>query len=236
MESFNSMDTDQRLKIAPIFRRIIRPHEESPNLLLTLPPELRNHIYELAPPVPDARLFPIIRSRYGLALLMTCKQIRCEGSSVYFGRQCCFITINLDKDRLEKHIEKLSAIVLLCGPKPFKRLTIHVKGSVWERLDMMLGLLEFMRRTGFEPATGEYQLPRTSKDLCNVSNTSVFRMKKIAFGKVQFILEKALALGRRARDEQWTEERLATHFGAPVRTQRKKKGTETRILVDGKLL
>ncbi|KAK3705453.1 hypothetical protein LTR37_013270 [Vermiconidia calcicola] len=236
MTSFNSTGTDERLKIAPIFRRNIRPHEESPNLLLTLPPELRNHIYELVLPIPHPRLFPGIRSGNGLALLMTCKQIRREGSSVYFGRHCCYIAISPDKDVLKKYIEKLSAIFLLCGPKPFKSLTICVIGGVWDKLDVMLGLLDFMRRTGFKPATKEYQLPRTSKDLRTVSDTSVFQIQNRTWGKAQFILEKALALGRRARDEEWTEERLATHFGVLVRTQRKKKGTDTRILVDGKLL
>lgn len=61
-----------------------------PCLLLELPPELRNHIYEFVLVSPDEAL--IMKNSSSPALLRTCRQIREEASSLYYGQNIFLIT------------------------------------------------------------------------------------------------------------------------------------------------
>jgi hypothetical protein len=119
----------------------------------------------------------------------------------------------------------------------FGRLTINVDWS-HGKLEEMLHFLELMRATGFEPSTTTYLLERdeTIRKGYRTSQSSIFHMVDKALWKHQFIMEKALALARRARHEGWTSERLADKFVAYAKQQRMRRFTVTTIYVEGKLL
>lgn len=55
-------------------------------------------------------------------------------------------------------------------------------------------------------------------------------------GTAQFVLEKALCLGRRARKEGWDANRLAKVFAKFAREQKKLSGRGKNMMVEGKLL
>lgn len=112
--------TECRLKIAPVFRRNIRPsNKDTPNLLLKLPSELRNQIYELV--LPQSTVVTIAKGANTKEppLLQTCKQIRQESSSTYYANNEIHVVIDLETNLMERVALKLDAIVLTCGPKPF---------------------------------------------------------------------------------------------------------------------
>ena len=93
-----------------------------------------------------------------------------------------------------------------------------------------------MRATGFEPASEEYHPVSNTSGRRTTSCSSVFVMSNHSHGNAQFVLEKALSLGRRAWAESWTSEKLKKRFGEFVTNQRKKRGKVTRIMVEGKAL
>ena len=89
-----------------------------------------------------------------------------------------------------------------------------------------------MRATGFDPAVNEYQPGRTATGMSwrgievsrlQCGKESVFRISQ-SHTQVEQVLEKAVALGRKARDEGWTEDQLATEYAGFV----KRKGKDPR--------
>jgi len=96
----------------------------------------------------------------------------------------------------------------------------------WPYLANMLPLLELMRAKGFEPADEDYT-PR-APDMPTVA--SIFRKKSAKLSSIfiwrapreealEEILEKAILLGRKARDEEWTKEQLKIKFNLFVKTE-----------------
>ncbi|KAK5125767.1 hypothetical protein LTR85_012043 [Meristemomyces frigidus] len=83
-----------------------------------------------------------------------------------------------------------------------------------------------MRATGFEPATREYQ-PRERESYTDhagkqktrlaLGENSIFSLSNSDHGAVEQVLERAVSLGRRARDEEWTQERLIEEFNGFVK-------------------
>lgn len=104
-----------------------------------------------------------------------------------------------------------------CGRQPFKKFIVCMGGAIWPNLPNLLRLLETMRETGFEPARVEYK-PEERKLTSSyngkiktsqfVSSDSIFWMGNMEHGGVQEVLENALRLGRRAREEAWSKEKL----------------------------
>lgn len=235
------MLTVSRLKVAPVFRMNLRPKPDTPNLLLTLPPELRNRIYELT-------VFDNYTSRLTSVswpwkeapiLRIQCKQIEDEAACIYYGSVNVSFTASLLEEKWAMFLQNLRAIVHTCGQHPFKGFHIVIMGQVWERLDNLLPLLEFMRSSGFEPACATYQERRDRPGSYGNrihSPSSVFSTTTYASGNAQFVLEKALSLARRARVEEWSAERLAKSFAIFVKVQKKEKGKKARIFVDLKAL
>ena len=171
-------------------------------------------------------------------MLQTCKQIRHEALPVYYGNNKFELYTSLNGKELKTCINRLYSIVQICGPKPFANFQIRIKGSVWNNLSEggLLQLLELMRATGFDPVSQRYQPPSQAIGFRPTVHSSVFRMAGSNYGNAQFVLEKALSLGRRARAEGWTQERLAKRFGGLAKDQYKKKGREAKIFVEMKAL
>ena len=194
------------LKIAPVFRMIIRPRPETPNLIMQLPTELRNRIYELIVLVPEhkynfaTKLKPLIEPE----LFRTSKQIRQEGLPIYYGNGWFELVDTLDGVGFEAFTKRLYGIVDTCGPKPFKDFKLRLKGYdtfIWRTLESVLQLLELMRATGFEPACEDYvQGRKNAQGRRKAVESSLFRVGRS--GNVQFVLEKSLSLARRARVEE----------------------------------
>lgn len=222
-----------RLKIAPVFRRNLRPKKGTPDLMLHLPPELRNNIYELLF-LPEP--LPKRASWKEPPISQTCKQFRHEALPVHYRRNNFMLRVSLDSGAMNSVVKRIETIVSMCGHKPFGYLHIGVHGSIWHKLEEFLPLLETMRATGFEPASQEYRLAEKTDRIRYVSESSVFLMERCNFGNAQFVLEKALSLGRRARSEEWTAERLARRFKELAKSQRSKRGTDTKVLVELKPL
>ena len=125
---------------------------------------------------------------------------------------------------------KIKMIAERFGPKPFGDFKILMIGPVWLRLDTLLPLLETMRATGFEPATEDFKPEARIQHISTRGRTtlrqrpassSIFKMGSRNQGPLQEILERALVLGRRARDESWSKEDLIEEFEAFIRRKGK---------------
>ncbi|KAK4547537.1 hypothetical protein LTR36_000494 [Oleoguttula mirabilis] len=195
----------------------MRPRPDTPDLMQTLPPELRNRIYHLALPGQAHLKLPCKEP----PLLRTSLQIRSETAPIYFGNSTVYINGRLDLPTFAVAIKPIADIVRECGTRPFKDLVIRMNGAVWPHLDELLPFLEIMRANEFEPATKEYKpseretytdYPGKEKTRLPVGTDSIFSLSNEEHGAVEQVLEKAVTLGRRARDEQWTKEELAKAF------------------------
>lgn len=202
------------------------PQSETPDLMQTLPPELRNRIYELCLPSAKHRGVPCREP----ALLKTCRWIRSETRPIFWGNTSkVFISCQLSSPRFKYTVEALTSIVKTCGKSPFKNITFFVTGSTRPHLINLLPLLEMMRATGFDPTNAEYKPDRqifTTKEGKSVkrqyeSSNSTFLMRSSAHGPLQEDLETAFALPRRAREGRWTVEHFETEFKAFVKRKGK---------------
>ncbi|KAI6912542.1 hypothetical protein KC318_g8222 [Hortaea werneckii] len=222
-------DETSQLDRAPNPQSNMTPQSETPDLMQTLPPELRNRIYELCLPELRPRFLPCEEP----ALLKTCRWIRSETRPIFWGNMpTVFADIRLCSPRFKSTVETLTSIVKTCGKSPFKKISFYVTGSTRPHLINLLPLLEMMRATGFDPTNGKYQpdskhiITITGKSVIRkyISRSSIFNMRDGNHGPLQEDLETAFALPRRAREEGWTAERFETEFKAFV----KRKGTKPR--------
>ena len=195
----------------------------------TLPPELRNRIYELCLPEFMSGWLPCEEP----ALIKTCRWIRSEMRPIFWGNMPrVALMFSLSSPKFKHTTETLTSIVKTCGKSPFKKISFWVTGSTRPHLINLLPLLEMMRATGFDPTNGTYE-PRISYFTTTegksvkrqyTSSSSIFFMMNGPHGALQEDLETAFALPRRAREEGWTAERFETEFKAFV----KRKGKEPR--------
>ena len=82
---------------------------------------------------------------------------------MYYANNDISLGLHLQTKQIEVPLKALKEIVLLGGPQPLRSLEIHLFGEIWQHLGEVLPLLEFMRATGFEPATKQYQLAEVDK-------------------------------------------------------------------------
>ncbi|KAI7221453.1 hypothetical protein KC333_g1752 [Hortaea werneckii] len=222
-------DETSQLDRAPNPQSNMTPQSETPDLMQTLPPELRNRIYELCLPELRSRFVPCKEP----ALLKTCRWIRSETRPIFWGNMPgVYATFSLSSPRFKYTVETLTSIVKTCGKSPFKKMSFYVLGPTRPHLINLLPLLEMMRATGFDPTNGTYEpciehcVTSTGKPAKRqlTSSRSIFHMLNQGRGALQEDLETAFALPRRAREEGWTAERFETEFKAFV----KRKGTKLR--------
>ena len=225
------------LKIAPVFRKHLRPKPDTPNLILELPPELRNYIYELvvySPPSLKDGTYAWIPQEPNL--LRTCKQIRSEATSILLADRDWNLHVSLKSNDIKSFVRKTHGLVAMQGPKPFKSFHFFVFSYVWPHLQNLLPLLQLMRGTGFEPANEDY-VPQPVSDYGKrfETNSSIFQMFYSSYtdsekGNVQLVLESALIMARKARAEGWSADKLATSFEGFVKEQVKSKGKRGKML------
>ncbi|KXT00035.1 hypothetical protein AC578_4872 [Pseudocercospora eumusae] len=205
------------------------PSPKSPDLLHTLPPEIRNLIYALL--MPDTSLIfwpPVVFDRECVQppILLTAKYIRKEVSPMYYGRIEWVFRIDNTPGSFKSRAEKWRDIVALCGPKPFKSFQIWFDDPAFQLEDVIeevYALVELIHDTGFEPdldyAPGDGVRPEV-KARSIASGTRLFHTgRKRGAGP---ILGRAVALGRRARSENWSKKKLAERFSTFVKVARSK--------------
>ncbi|GAB1738568.1 hypothetical protein NU219Hw_g3372t1 [Hortaea werneckii] len=221
-------DETSALDRAPNPQSDMTSQSETPDLIQTLPPELRNRIYELCLPELESLLLPCEEP----ALIKTCRWIRSETRPIFWGNMPeVSVRLTLSSPKFKDTVEALTSIVKTCGKSPFKEMSFYVHGSTRPHLINLLPLLEMMRATGFDPTNGTYEpfikycVTSTGKPAKRQLTTrSIFHMMNVGRGALQEDLETAFALPRRAREEGWTAERFETEFKAFV----KRKGTKPR--------
>lgn len=146
---------------------------------------------------------------------------------MYYGSNRIYVALRLDDGRLNQFMQKCSDIVDRCGNRPFLSFTILLKDrkkSLCTKLGNLLPLLETMRVTGFEPDRNYYRqsnpLLNKEKQRSIESGRSLFNIdSSLASGEVY---ARAIALGRRVRDEEWSFSKLASRFEEFVKFVSKK--------------
>ncbi|TKA81398.1 hypothetical protein B0A55_02069 [Friedmanniomyces simplex] len=193
------------------------PTPTKPNHFTKLPPELRNRIYDLVVPTGDRLIGPWEEP----PILCVSKQIRHETSPIFYKHNEFQPKTRLEANctgkltygeaggRFKAAIRKLASIVEICGPQPFGKFRIVFIGKTQSYIVHMLPLLELMR-CGFEPADE----PQEPVSVAKRKYVSIFETRMLADAADLDAFERAVKLGRRARVEEWTGEKLKERFKA----------------------
>ncbi|KAK3619699.1 hypothetical protein LTR56_023850 [Elasticomyces elasticus] len=180
-----------------------------------LPPELRNRVYELVIPRGERILGPWTEP----SILRVSKQIRKETSPIYykyneFTQRVRFEVFDTGKrvhgepgGRFKAAVRKLASIVKICGVHPFGKFRLQFTGEVTRYISHVLPLLELMR-SGFEP---EDEIDEAAEEQ---TYASIFIPLPPTFGNSNLLasFDRAVRLGRRAREQGWEEEKLKERF------------------------
>lgn len=175
---------------------------------MSLPPELRNRIYTEV--VPQNESYDMENGSPKLPLLLVSKQIRTEAACIWAGNNRFLIRARLESRKLDAAIRWCQRIVETCGPRPFYNLRISLLNAAKDILINLAGLqplLHVIRVFHFEPDK-DFQPGDALKwdhKSCSIdSGSSLF----YCAGRRRDVLGRAIALGRRARVEQWSGEKL----------------------------
>lgn len=188
---------------------------------MSLPPELRNRIYlEILPTNQYYGTAPYC-TRTKLPLLQVSKQIRAETACIFYGNNRFGIQFRLDSVDFATGIQQCRSIVKTCGPRPFLELRLSQLGTntkILPHIAKLLPLLELMRDLKFEPdrnfVPGDHT-NREDKARSIANGRSLFQ--NVLYSAVHDALGRAMALGRRARDEEWTQAQLEQRFAEFVK-------------------
>ncbi|EME88620.1 uncharacterized protein MYCFIDRAFT_79974 [Pseudocercospora fijiensis CIRAD86] len=159
-------------------------------------------------------------------ILMAAKYIRKEASPMYYGNIQWYFRIPDGPGFFELAVEKWRSVVALCGPRPFTSFQVWFPSESFHLehvLEEVYALVKLIHDTGFEPdpkyVPGDGVRPEV-------------KARSIASGRRLFntgrkrgaasILGRAVALGRRARAENWSQEKLAERFSTFVKVARSK--------------
>ncbi|KAK4902777.1 hypothetical protein LTR27_000716 [Elasticomyces elasticus] len=208
------------------------PPAKRPDIFMTLPPELRNQIYEdvLTESHPIARYSPSQRRRtYGSlrepyqepALVQVSKAIRQEAITVYYGIND--FDIETRTELIPQLCTKLRQLVQRCGVSPFRSMRIAVTRSNWESLSngRHLGMLFY--ETGLQVNPGER--PRTSNYWWYGSSVLHDSNHVLQAG-----LRKALELGTKGARDGWTRRDMDSKLDAWLKLcmNNRKSGPKTK--------
>ncbi|KAK4956602.1 hypothetical protein LTR10_006129 [Elasticomyces elasticus] len=173
------------------------PPAKRANILMTLPPELRNIIYEDVLARDQNFLFELHTRRYARrsALLFVSKTIRAEASGFYYtGNNFNFVMHLGSLPGLCSKIQRLSEQY---RSKPLGSVSIEILNPTWDsmRHGRHLAMLfyrkvELLDRYGSSVGHGDYRLLTCSFKMCREA------------------LQTAVKIGKKGADEGWSEEKM----------------------------
>jgi hypothetical protein len=183
---------------------------------------LRNRIYELSF---EDESVAIERNNKEPALLQVSKAIGTEATRLYYGSRRYFFLMStscVSDDPVEEiskavcEARKLGRLVKLCGKSPFLSFEFLSMCDNCVCLEDLLGLLEVVRATGFEPDK-EYiagnGTRRQEKARSIESAKSMVHTHSREHQRASVAIARAIAMGRRARDREWSTLKLVKRFG-----------------------
>ncbi|KAK3710821.1 hypothetical protein LTR37_010045 [Vermiconidia calcicola] len=172
------------------------PEQDTPDLIMSLPRELRDDIYERVLVFESAIEAECISKGNAISMLRVSKQIRSEASLMYY----CKNTFIVDIKRCGWHqfaqlAAWLGSIKQLCGVTPLGCIKYRLWPCHWLLLlEAMQPLVETVHETGL-------QLQKSSNEHYQAPYTNGLRA-----------VEEGLALGLHARSLKWSRERLVEEY------------------------
>ncbi|KAK5125766.1 hypothetical protein LTR85_012042 [Meristemomyces frigidus] len=134
------------------------PKPDSPDLFMTLPPELRNVVYAQVVPTDVYTHISTTRSTPEPALFSVSRQVRKEVMQMYYAANQVVVAFSLDPaSDLPGLVRKLRNIVANCGKIPFRYFYFRVHGPVEGRILALLPLVALVHETGVKFATESYR-------------------------------------------------------------------------------
>jgi len=113
----------------------------------------------------------------------------------------------------------LQTIAQLCGPKPFRTITINVRGHVRRDPRYLLPFVVVLRAMGLELPMAKRDFMDNRTKMVKSSVTTCFTPPCSNDVQALRVLDDAYELGRKAWVKDWTEEWLELEFGSWVEEQ-----------------
>lgn len=214
------------------------PLAPAPALLMRLPAELRNLIYEIVlvdqERKEDIRIYRKKMRRYlgtkqtslerwrEPALLQVSNEIRKEAASIYYAGHCFVACIDISQ--MSSVCAWLRTVVNLAGNRPFKQFGIMMRSPSWTSMSNLSSLVELMRETGLQ-LSNTYGSNRIVDDdqlwrsLPARGPSSVFSKRDPHAVEINQCLDDFVELGERAWKEDWSSEKLRRQL-RPLRSLR----------------
>ena len=110
---------------------------------MSLPAEVRVNIYKYALHFEETVTIRELtwRVAYEPALLQVSSQVRREAAPIHYGENSFMMDLSISPDELAWTIQKLRAIVNVCGPRPFGDFRFRPRGPISENFVGLLPLL-----------------------------------------------------------------------------------------------
>ena len=124
---------------------------------MTLPPEIRNIIYESVLAYPSGRYFigRSARSSEPPFLQAASPEMRKEAAPIFYQSHKFRMDLSVDGDEMVITVETLRDIIDLCGSNPFTSFKFWIQGRQHGKLFGLLPLLELIRATGLVLRTND---------------------------------------------------------------------------------
>lgn len=213
------------------------PLPPSEDLIMKLPAELRNEIYELSLLDGHVKFLGkgMGRRQREPALLRASKQIRHEALPLYYKAHSFCVTIGLHQ--LGSLAQWLEGILSRCGTKlPFKSFDVQINQceDAWDYRHRLLPLAEFFRKfdaqlvNDIQPQPNGLRRRRQSTS-CMIREPMNITKKNCPnlSGPMLNLLEKTMRLGGQARVGQWSAQRLAKRYNEVVATKENTKAYQS---------
>jgi hypothetical protein len=209
------------------------------DLFMLLPPELRIQVYKICLLGSSIEIRQNCHDSYYVdqcstwtepALLGVTKLIRHETSEIYYAGNSVKLHVNISE--IPKACDWLAAIARCCGSQPFRLFSFVVYAPRWADFECLTSLAKLYFTTNIE-----LQNPRSFHPLgCNGSSLehnhfakfrhpnpctfpssrcfTIFRMACSKYSTFHRVLDPIVALGRKAREERWSEDRFKSELTA----------------------
>jgi hypothetical protein len=183
---------------------------------MTLPPEIRNRIYEYALARPRETISISHVSEPAL-LIAGSSEIRKDAAPIYYFNNRIQMGLRLRQDKMSWIVKSPRAITNLCGNKPFSGFRLMFLGPFQHNMSGLLPILELIRDTGLVSGTKGKTI-----------GGSLFHWEMLEEP------EDAVAMGVQAHEAGWSRRELAETFklGCRNREERLEKRLEENMKCD----